>query len=262
MSAIRAAIILAGLLACTGPLAGSVPAQDDFARAVAAGTEAERLHDPLTALGHYRRADALRPDDPFVLQKIAQQLSDSLFMPADAGQGRARVEEALRYAGRAVELDPASAVSRLSLAILYGRLASYGRVSEKVRYARLIRLHAEKAVALDPQYAWACHVLGRWHLEMAALGSARRAVAGMLFGGLPPSSAQEGLSLLERAVALEPEALAHRVELGHAYERLGRRDEARAQWETSLTLPVLAIYDEAALQRARDGLGRLGGSPG
>ena len=232
-------------------------AGDAFARALAHGAEAERRHDPQAALEHYRAADRLRPDDPFVLQKMAQQLSDSLFLAADAEQGRARVEEALRYAHRAAELDPSSAVNRLSLAILYGRLAAYGGVSEKVEYARRIRHHAEEAMTLDPGYAWACHVLGRWHLEMAALGSARRAVVAVLYGGLPKAAREEGLRLLERAVELEPEALAHRVELGLAYEKVGRSAEARAQWELSLKLPAVAIYDAAARQRALDALAQL-----
>ena len=261
MIAVRLRYLMAFLavtLAGAGPVGATTPTDDEFARLLEAGAQAERGHDPDRALEYYRRAEALRPDDAFVLQKIAQQISDAMFLGGDAKSGRERVEEAMRYARRAAELDPASAVNRLSLAILYGRLAGFGGVAEKIEYARLIRQHAEASMALDPEYAWACHVLGRWHLEMAALGSARRAVAAVLFGGLPSASREEGLRLLERAVALEPGAIAHRVELGHAYDKLGRRAEARALWEACLTLPVVAIYDGPALQRARDGLDRLG----
>jgi len=261
MNAARLRYMLALLLvtlAGAGPVRATTPTDDEFARLLEAGAQAERSHDPDRALEFYREAETLRPDDAFVLQKIAQQISDAMFLGVDPKSGRERVEEALRYAHRAVELDPTSAVNRLSLAILYGRLAGFGGVAEKIEYARLIQLHAAASMELDPGYAWACHVLGRWHLEMAALGSARRAVAAVLFGGLPSASREEGLRLLERAVALEPGAMAHRVELGHAYEKLGRRAEARAQWELSLTLPAVAIYDGPARQRAREGLDRLG----
>jgi tetratricopeptide (TPR) repeat protein len=229
----------------------------ELARLLEAGAQAEGRHEPETALGFYRQAAAIQPDNPFVLQKIAQQISDAMFLGTDPTIGRERVEEALRYAHRAVELDPSSAVNRLSLAILYGRLAGLSGVSEKVQYARLVRRYADEAHALDPDYAWACHILARWHLEMASLGSAKRALAAMLFGGLPKASREEGLRLLERAVELEPDALAHRVELGIAYERLGRLAQAREQWEMSLSLPSVAIYDEPARLRAREELARL-----
>lgn len=257
MRGVRRLVLVVACVVLGGSPRAAPAEADAFTAALAAGAEAERRHDPRAALEHYRRAEALRPDDAFVLQKIAQQISDSFFVTVDRPEGRAQVEEALRYAHRAAELDPASSVNQLSIAILYGRLAAFGGASEKVEYARLIRRHAEAALALDPDYAWACHVLGRWHLEMAALGSTRRAVAALLFGGLPGASREEGLRLLERAVTLEPDAPAHRVELGHAYEKLGRRASAQAQWELSLTLPAVAIYDAAARQRALDGLARI-----
>lgn len=237
------------ILACIG-LVNALRAGDVEALLVA-GAEAEKRFDPLSALEHYRSALALRPDDPFILQKMARQLSDAVFLQeADEG-GRERVLEALGYARRATELDPTSAVNRLSLAILHGRLAAYSDVAEKLEMARRIKQYAEEALELDPNYAWACHVLGRWHLEMAGIGAARRTFVAVFFGGLPPASRAEGVRLLERAVALEPGALAHRVELGIAYAQIGRHAEAEAQWKLSLEMPTVEIYDEPAKVRAR-----------
>lgn len=247
-------LTLLGFVLAGATLSQATVADPAWTRLLEAGAEAERRHDPQAALEIYRRAEAMRPEDPFVLQKIAQQISDSTFLPGAARPERARVLEALDYAKRAAALDPSSAVNRLSVAILYGRLAAYGGAREKVEHARKVREHAEAAVVLDPQYAWAHHVLGRWHLEMAELGSARRALVAVLFGGLPASSREEGIRLLEQAVALEPDAIAHRVELGFAYARVGRKDEALAEWARSLDLDPIAIYDHPAQQRAREAL--------
>ena len=41
--------------------------------------------------------------------------------------------------------------------------------------------HFEKAVALDPDYDWAHHVLGRWHYEVAELGGTKRLVVRLFF---------------------------------------------------------------------------------
>lgn len=225
---------------------------------IAAGLEAEMQHDPVTSLENFRRADAARPDDAFIQQKIAQQLSDSAFLQQDEEVQKQLTAEALRFAHRAVELAPDSAVNHLSVSVLYGKVAIFSGVRTKVDYARRIHQHAEAALALDPDYAWACHVLGRWHVEMAALGATRRTLAAVLFGGLPAVSIGEGVRLLERAVALDPSGLAHQVELGFAYAQAGRRDAAETQWRLALAMPSVKIYDEAAKQRARAAMGSEG----
>jgi tetratricopeptide (TPR) repeat protein len=243
------------LTACLALAALTTSAHADEADAwIAEGLAAEARQDPLAALEAFRRADRARPDDPYILRKVAQQLSDATFVLADEPARLAYAREALTFIERASTLDPRCPVTRLSFSVLYGKLASSADVRMKVDYARRIRRHAEEALALDPTYAWAHHVLGRWHVELSQLGGARRALAGLLFGGLPPASLGEGIRLLERAVALEPDAIAHRVELGFAYARAGRAAEARAQWQAALDLPPARVYDQLARERAHEAL--------
>lgn len=240
-----------------GPCVVRAEAGSEFQRVLAKAAEAEQRHDTDAALALYRQAATLRPDDAFVLQKMAQQISDSFFLEPDAPQQRERVEEAMRYARRAVEIDPLSAVNQLSVGVLYGRLVPFVKPSQKVEYARLVREYAERAAALDPGYAWAQHTLGRWHMEMASIGAAKRAFVALFAGSLPAGSKDEAVEHLEQAVALEPEAIAHRVELGFAYANVGRTDDARRVWEDALSRPPRAIHDGLAQERAREGLGRL-----
>ncbi len=245
-----AACLFTGLL-----LASAVPTRGFEARSlVELGLEAERRHEPLTALGHFREAARLAPEDAFLQQKIARQLSDAAFLEEDPAERHRLASEALPYAQRAAELDPRSAVARLSLSVLFGKLAVEGDVRTKIEYARRIRKHAEEALTLDPGYAWASHVLGRWHVELSQIGMAQRAVVAVLFGGLPKASLEEGVRLLEDAVRLEAEAVAHHVELGFAYKRTGRLEEARRCWERALAMPAVEIYDPAARTRAREAL--------
>lgn len=245
------------LFALAGAPIAVATAGDEAQAAIEAALAAEAQLDPRTALEHFRRADAARPGDAWIVQKIAKQLSDAAFLEPDREARRRLALEAMEHARRSVELDPCSAVNRLSLSVLYGRLAAYADISTRVEYARRIRHHAEEALALDPEYAWAHHVLGRWHVEMADLGATRRALASMFFGGLPRASLDEGVRRLERAVALEPSAVAHRVELGVALARTGRREAAREHLSRALDLPSRAIYDSAAKDRAREALTRL-----
>lgn len=229
---------------------------------VAEGLSRERQLDPSAALEFFRTAADLRPDDAFIQQKIAQQLSDAAFLEPDPQVRDRLTHEALQHAQQAVALDPNSAVARLSLAVLYGRLAVESGVRAKIKYARLIREHAEAALALDPDYAWAWHVLGRWHVELSQLGLARRALVTLVFGGLPPASLEQGIDMLEQAVRLEGDAVGHRVELGFAYHQADRSDLARWCWEAALALPSTRVYDPAAKQRASVALARLSAEDG
>lgn len=209
------------------------------------------------ALELYLEADRLRPDDPVILQKIAQQLSDLSLEVATAAQKKAQAEKALAYAKRAVELAPDHAVNVLSLAICYGKMAVFSDTRTKLEYSRLVRQEAERALALDPDYDWAHHVLGRWHLEVAELGAATRFFVRVVYGGLPEASRVEAIRFLERAAELAPDRVPHQVELGFAYKAAGRVDEARRRFERALGLPSSELYDEAAKARARAALVKL-----
>ncbi len=222
---------------------------------IARGLEEESQLDPLAALESFRQAEALGAQEAFVLQKIAQQLSDAAFLETDPTETERMAREALKYAQRAAEMDPNSAVNRLSLAVIYGRLAGYGNTQTKVDYAQRVKDEAEAALELDQGYAWAYHVLGRWHVEMSEIGQAKRFLASLLFGGLSKPSLNTAIEMLEKAVELEPESIAHRVELGYAYAADGHEERAREQWQTALGFDSRFLYDPAAKIRAREALG-------
>lgn len=76
-----------------------------------------------------------------------------------------------------------------------------------------------------------------------------------LFGGWSRASNKKAVELLERAVALEPDSVAQRVELGFAYAADGRNEPAREQWQFSLGLETERLYDPAAKEQALEALG-------
>ncbi len=214
--------------------------------------EAETRLESARALELYLQADAARPEDPFILQKIARQYSDLTTEQTTAADKKRYAQTALDYALRAVALDPRNPVNVLSLAVCHGKLAVYSDTRTKVQYSRLVKEEAERALALDPNYAWAHHILGRWHHEVASLGLTARWAVRLFYGGLPDASVEAAVQHLEKAVALEPDELNHHLELGFAYAAAGRTAEARTAWERGLTMPERGRHDTAAKRRARD----------
>jgi tetratricopeptide (TPR) repeat protein len=244
------AIFALGLAAALG----DTPDPDAVVRAALA---AEARLDSAAALALFEQAAAARPNDAFILQKIARQYSDLVVdQPDDAGRKRF-AQTALEYSRRAVALKPDDPVNVLSLAVCHGKLAVYSDTQAKIRYSRLVKEEAERALMLDPRYAWAHHVLGRWHYEVAALGSTSRFFVQVLYGGLPAASFGQSIQHLQRATELEPDELNHWLELGFAYAAAGRPAEARNSWQRGLAMPARGKHDEPAKQRARGALGTL-----
>jgi tetratricopeptide (TPR) repeat protein len=166
---------------------------------IQAALAAEARYDSQAALHLFRQLEQTRPDDPFILQKIARQLSDSTEDTMDRERQKALVTEALLYAERAVRIEPDNAVNVLSLAICHGKLATYADTRQKIVLSRLVKEETERALALNPSYDWAHHILGRWHREVASLSGTKRWLVNLIYGGLPDASYAQAIASLQRA---------------------------------------------------------------
>jgi tetratricopeptide (TPR) repeat protein len=222
---------------------------------LATAREAEMRLDSQAALSPYLEADHLRPNDALILQKIARQYSDLVLDQPAVEEKKRYAQTALDYSLRAVALNPRDPVNVLSLAVSHGKLAVYSDTKTKIKYSRLVKEEAERALALDPHYAWAHHVLGRWHHEVASLGTTSRWLVKLFYGGLPEASHEQAVTHLQRAVELQPDELNHHLELGFAHAANGDNAEAKLHWERGLQIPSRGKHDESAKQRAREAFG-------
>jgi Flp pilus assembly protein TadD len=259
LSARRAQLCLIVLLWSVTPLPGIVaaPADAQVEAVLASAAEAENAGDVQLALERYRKADEIRPSDPKILQKISKQLSDSANDLRDTAARRERIEEALAVAQRAAELSPNDPACVLSIAICYGKLALYVETGKRIDCARCVKEFADKALALDPNYHWTHHVLGRWHCEMLQIGGPSRALARVFYGAIPTGSADEAVRHLQRAAELSPNVAAHTLELGFAFLAAGRRNDAIEAFRRGMQLPPKEKQDQISRARAAPVLARL-----
>lgn len=229
----------------------------DVTQLLSEARAAEAKLDSRRALDLFLAADQAKPNDATILQKIARQYSDLVIDLTTDEERRRYAQTALDYSLRAVALEPKNPENVLSLAVSHGKLAVYSDTRTKIKYSRLVKEEAERALALNPDYAWAHHVLGRWHYEVASLSGATRFFVRLIYGGLPPASTAEAVEQLARAVALDPTELAHQLELGFALAADGQKEKARAQFQKGLALPSREKHDETAKARARSALASL-----
>ncbi len=253
--ALIALVITCGFFSNHRPLAAATESVVSAALAAEASLQTQR------ALELFLTAEKTQPNDPFILRKIARQYSDLEVELKTTAEKKASIERALDYAQRATAVEPHHAENVLSVAICYGKLAFFANPSRKVEYSRLVRDHTLRALALDPDYAWAHHLLGRWHYEVSTLGATTRVFVKLFYGGLPAASTAEAVDHLRRAVDLEPTQLQHHLELGFALTAHGLPAQARIAFTAGLALPSREKHDETAMARARAALAKITADP-
>jgi len=228
----------------------------DVTQLLADARAAETRFDSKSALELYLAADVAQPNDPFILQKIARQYSDSTFDSTALVEQKKFCDLALSYAKRAHALAPNNAVNLLSLAICYAKIGFYADNKTKIANSRLVKDYAVAALALDPDYSYAHHVLGQWHYEVASINATTRFLVRLIYGGLPAASTADGVQHLRRAVALDPQNPSHHAELGFALRSDGQADAAQQTFARALELPPRDKHDLQSQARARAALNR------
>lgn len=244
--------VLAAFLA-TCPLAHAQSAGD--LRRAGDALDAKLRHQEAVAL--YLQADALQPNDAEILRRIARQYSQQMDGESRSPENKKLAAQALDYAQRAVKSDPANANARLALAICSGKAAFLESPRQRIEMSRQIRDETEAAIRLDPKLDYAWHVLGRWNYELANFSAPLRFLAAAVYGKLPDASNERAAECFEKAVALQPDRVIHRVELGRTYAALGRNQDAVAELKKGLELPSREKEDSESKARAKAALRAL-----
>lgn len=233
-----------------------IAAQVSVAEHLALGDSAHTALHPEQALRHYQAALAAEPANSEALWKAARSIADVAKQIEGAADSLERRRDSLYsvgrdYAERAVRADSGLAEGHYALAMVLGRLSRTKGSKERVRFAKVIFDEATRAVLLDSLHAGAHHVLGAWHAEVKRLSGLQRFFAKLLFGGgfMNRATWDDAVRHLQRAVAIEPAHIYHRLELAEVYVDLRRYAQAR---ELLASIPPLPIADVLDARYQRD----------
>jgi tetratricopeptide (TPR) repeat protein len=133
---------------------------------------------------------------------------------------RREYETALEHAARAITLLPASADARFAHFAAAGRIAQMDGLARSALKLYSLNAELDEVLRLNPNHANALAARGGMLVKLPRL-----------LGG----DTKKGISLLERAVALDDESVGKRLELAEAYHIVG--DDPRA---TSVANQALA----------------------
>lgn len=217
----------------------------------------DQKYEPAEALDYYLPAEKQEPDNVSLLLRIARQYRHLM-------QDAARVSEKLKlggiakgYAERAVALAPNEAEAHLSVAISHAKMVPILGTKERLEASKKVKASVDKSIALDSKKDQAWHILGCWHQRLADIGALKRAIAMVVYGGLPAATNEESVKCLQKAIALNPDSPMHYIELGRTYAQMGQTAEARKAIEKGLAMPDVAKDDPEMKRMGRETLEKL-----
>lgn len=220
-----------------------------------AAADAARLDGRFEAA--LERLDAVRDrhgNHAAILWRRAWVLSD-MGEDTDGAARETLFDEAWRMAQSAIEADPGSARAHMVGAIAAGRKALISGTRRQVELSRIVKEHADRAIALDPDLAPAYHARGVWHRKVAELGRVTRLIVRAVYGGLPEASHERARDDLLKSIELDDQ-IPDRVELGAVYWAMNEREKAREQWRKALDMPRVLHLDKMQQHKAEQRLAK------
>lgn len=227
------------------------------AELVSQGDTHDVQFQPAEALSFYLPAEKMEPDNVPLLLRIARQYRHLMQDSEDLSEKLKLGGKAKDFAERAVKLAPENSEAHLSVAITHAKMVPILGTKERLEGSRHIKSSVDKALALDPREDKAWHILGCWHQRLAEIGSIKRALAAVVYGGVPEASNEESVKCLKKAIELNPESLIHYIELGRTYAQMGQTAEARKFIEKGLAMPDVGKDDPEMKRMGRETLKNL-----
>lgn len=248
---------LASLL-CAIAVPLSVEAQS-LADHIAMGDSARAQLHSADALKHYQAAVSLAPASYEANWKAAREIADvakQLLGDSLKNQRDSLYTLGRTYAETAITADSTGANGHYVLALVLGRLSRTRGGKERVKFAKIIYDEAARTVQIDPKHDAAYHILGIWHAEVKRLSGFTKFFAKTLFGAgfMDRASWDSARVDMEKAVALNPQHIYHRLELASVYLDLDLPDKAETELQAIAGLPTTDPMDNAYREEAATAL--------
>ena len=195
--------------------------------------DSDHFAEALAILKEAEKNDQSDAEILFRISRVESELIDDL---SDEAKKKAYAQDSLTYAEKAIKAAPDSSNAHLAAAIAYGKMTDFVDNRTKMEHSRVLKNEAEKAIELDPRSDDAYLILARWNFEMTELNPVLKGIAQLLYGEIPPASQEKALEDFQKAIAIAPNRIIHHFYYGQTLEKLGRKDDAKAQYEKVLAL--------------------------
>lgn len=232
----RALTLAAAALAV---VVSSLPAQD-VAGHLAAAEAARCRRNSQDALDHLRAALALDSMHYEANWRAARELADIGKQMPEAQRARRDTVylESKMLAERAVRINGTGADGHYMVAVATGRVALTKGARERIRFSRVVRDEALRAIELNPRHDGAMHVLGRWNAEVMRLPAMSKFFAKTFLGAgiFNQASWDNAVNYFNQAISVNPDNIYHHLDLAETLVDADRVAEARPHLERVATM--------------------------
>ena len=226
------------LVACgalLGPLAAGARTAEE---AIAEGERAYAAANLEDARKAYAEALQASPSDVRTMCRLSRVESE-LGETQKGDVQRRTWADAVVHAREAVRLASEQSEPHITLAVALGRQALHEGARTRLALSKEIKAETDLALQKDPNNGRAWHVLAMWNLKIASLNTFERMIAGSVLGGVPPGASYANADqAFQKAIALEPEYVNHRLEYGRFLKDQKRTADARRELEKAIALPA------------------------
>lgn len=225
-------------------------ADDSFSNLLAQAGRAELRQDVSAAAECYRRAEGSEQTNSEHLCLLARKFCELTYRTKSVTEQKELVSHALACSLQAANLTPSLAAAHACAAVSYAKRCTLAGIKEELACSRLLKLEAEKAIALDPRQDIAYYLLGRWNYGVANVNLFSRGFVKLVYGGLPNASTGQAISCFKKAIDLAPNRILYHAGLAMTYDATGQKDLAMAEWVRCRQLTPAGPEDQEAQQDA------------
>lgn len=230
--------------------------QSDLPATIGNGDQAFLRIDYPQSVLIYETIQRNRPDDPELLWRLARV--HTCIAEVDTGDEQQRqLKKAEHYARECVRIAPEKAEGHTWLAGVLGYKALDASATDQIILSNELVYELDQALAINPDDDAAYSIQGSFYRALGNVGWLRRKLATLFIGKVPEGGFQEAEDALKHAIALAPDIMRHRYELGLLYLDMGRKEEAARCFEAAIALPVRVAIDRPRREKARTFLSEL-----
>lgn len=229
-----------------------------FSNSLAQAALAEKHGDLPAALKIYGKAEQAECSNSASLCMLARKYCDLMYLTNSTVVQKDLAERALACSFEAVKADATNATAHACVAVCYAKNSEFVDIKTELNYSRLLKLEAEKTIALDPRQDIGYYLLGRWNYGVANVGLLSRAFVKVVYGGLPKASNEEAIANFKKAIQLAPNRTIHHAGLAIVYEATGERKLEIAELKKCRDLKPAGLEDQDAQRDAMKRLAALG----
>lgn len=204
----------------------------------------ERQFKTMEAIRKYESFMVRDPQNIPVLVRLAELYCMEGTSIAKEEESKSMFGLAGKYVEKANSIDSNRADVQYANAMVIGKMIEYASIKDKTRLTMQLREKTDKALAIDPNYTKALYTLAKWNDEVSSLNPAARAALKIMNKGFPAASAEEALTLYEKARKLDPGFILNNHDLALAYKKMGKSLQAIELLNYQLKLPPKTKEDQ------------------